>query len=195
MRNIAIILFLKLLTGCSHSDPANYETEEANSFTGETGNIPVATGLDNDETDDDDCIFNPDIQTADFLKNIKEFEGYKWDDKTKTAGIRSGKDSVAITRGGCMHYSYYITLYSGAGNLNIDDTDYWIDKISKIASLLPDFENELINKLLKEENFTLDRTPEHLYFTLHQDIYCHMSLIIKRDEQNIISVELGYYLC
>ena len=59
----------------------------------------------NQNRQNQDCIFDQSIQTDVFLKGIKELEGYTWYDDSKSAEIVLNDHwSLTITRGGCDHF-------------------------------------------------------------------------------------------
>lgn len=93
--------------------------------------------VEQESLESDDCIFDQQTQTDEFLRNIIELSGYYWDKESKTASIiLENGDSLLITRGGCYHFGVTAEF-----RLRNDTTDYsdWTkvyDKVLWIAKVL-----------------------------------------------------------
>src|SRR5690606_5730116 len=84
--------------------PGNAE-EEAD-FAGTVDSVQQQTGDLNSEFSDQiaeqECIFDPETQTDEFVKNIPGITSYSWNDTSKTATILlPGDEILYATRGGC----------------------------------------------------------------------------------------------
>ena len=152
---------------------------------------------DDTEEVEDDCIFDVATQTPEFLDGIDQLKNYTWDDNSKTATIPlDNGDTVEITRGGCAHYSFYISLRSPSDTTALSNTAHWISKLKNITMLFEaDFENETIYSLLSDGQYDLDSTANQHYYVLLQDQYCDMTFRIQRIPGGGALVEVGYYIC
>lgn len=148
------------------------------------------------EQNTDDCIFDQTTQTDAFLKGLPELEDYIWIDSLKQAVILlDNGETLNVARGGCIHFNTYIELVTDLDKTPITDTDYWIERIHKYTTLLDNiFDNELVDSLIASKSYDLEEHPSQLYFSFHQDIACHMSLIIE-NKSGQTSVQIGYYVC
>lgn len=148
------------------------------------------------EQNTDDCIFDQTTQTDSFLEDIPELEDYVWIDSLKQAVILlENGETLKVTKGGCIHFNTYIELVTDLDKTPITDTEYWIDRVHKYTVLLDNvFDNELADSLITSESYDVNETPSQLYFSFHQDIFCHMSLIIE-NKHGQTSVQIGYYVC
>lgn len=148
------------------------------------------------EQNTDDCIFDQTTQTNSFLEDIPELEDYVWIDSLKQAVIllKNG-ETLNVTKGGCIHLNTYIQLVTDLDKTPISDTEYWIGRIRKYTGLLDNiFDNELVDSLIASESYDLEEHPSQLYFSFHQEVACHMSLIIE-NKHGQTSVQIGYYVC
>lgn len=150
------------------------------------------------ETDQntDDCIFDLSTQTDAFLKDIPALVDYVWIDSLKQAVILlENGETLNVTKGGCIHFNTYFELVTDLDKTPITDTDYWIERIHKYTTLLDNiFDNELVDSLIASESYDLEENPSQLYFSFHQEVACHMSLIIE-NKHGQTSVQIGYYVC
>jgi hypothetical protein len=107
--------------------------------------------------EDEDCIFDQTTQTDDFLKGIKEFEGYTWNKETKTASIRlSENEALEIYRGGCAHFGLSISFKLIGENVSYPkDKQVVFGKLLWAAKLIKEFDYELIEKDILNENFEI----------------------------------------
>lgn len=144
----------------------------------------------------DDCVFDLTTQTDSFLKDIPELEDYVWIDSLKQAVILlENQETLNVTRGGRIHFSTYIELVTDLDKTPITDINYWIKRIHKYTALLDNiFDNELVDSLIASESYDLEEHPSQLYFSFHQEVACHMSLIIE-NKHGQTSVQIGYYVC
>ena len=150
-------------------------------------------------TPEEECIFDLKTQTDEFLKKIPEFSNYVWNKKDKKATIKLNNGrKLIVTRGGCDHFSFY-------GNLILDKTQLDLkneDEIFKLSlwvaeKLFHKSDYELMKEqLLKTKNYKLEKTIDQYYLTFTQDNYCNMTLVAENlNDENLISVEIGYYIC
>ncbi len=113
----------------------------------------------------EDCIFDQATQTDDFLKGIKELEGYTWDDEAKTAEIILNDHwFLSITRGGCDSFSMSMDfLYDRA--LNFDENKEMIfNQIIWGTNLLNnEFNSDLIKETIVEGKITITKEEDFIY--------------------------------
>lgn len=102
------------------------------------------------------CDFDQATLTDEFLKEIKEFEGYSWDQESKIATIvLSKKETLKIFRGGCDFYMVSALFKIDDLSLNYPkDKDYILSKVKWIANLIEDFQDIKISELIDANIFT-----------------------------------------
>lgn len=87
-------------------------------------------------------------QTDEFLKNVKELDGYSWDHASRTATyILETGDTLLVTRGGCNHFTV-----SAEFRLRNDRTDYtkWSNVYQKALWIAKALKTEFYYEELKE---------------------------------------------
>jgi|GEM_PF-3024057 len=144
----------------------------------------------------DDCIFDQQTQTDEFLKNIAEFDGYYWDKDSKTAEIPLDRgDYLLITRGGCYHFGV-----SAEFRLRNDTTDYsdWqnvYDKVLWIAKILDsEFKFNMIKNDLDSNLITINKMEQGdtLYFS-NEYLKDNNYSIDREIQKGLVVLRLGYY--
>ncbi len=110
-----------------------------------------------EQVEDEDCIFDQATQTDEFLKGIKELEGYVWNQETKTAAIRiSENETLEIYRGGCDHFGLSISFKLTGKNVSYPkDREVVFGKLLWAVKLIKEFDYELIEKDILNENFEI----------------------------------------
>ena len=151
--NKYICLIIVLFWSCKQS---SNKQDDITVTIGEEG-ITIKKDSSEVNVDDNDCTFDQETQTDDFLKGIKELEGYSWNQETKTAIIKlSETEILSIYRGGCAHFEL-----SGSFNLKNVNLSYPRDKkiIYKkalwLAERLTGFPYKIIKKDILNENFEI----------------------------------------
>lgn len=145
----------------------------------------------------DDCVFDLNTQTDDFLKEIPEFSNYFWDNEQKKATIKlDDGNTLIVTRGGCTHFAFYGNLLLDQSELNINNESIIFEKALWIAQRLfnkSDFDH--IKESLDKKNFEIEQSENQKYYTFQSDAYCDMTLVVEKINSHQISIEIGYYLC
>ncbi|WP_452227649.1 hypothetical protein [Lacinutrix sp. MEBiC02404] len=147
---------------------------------------------------EDDCVFDLNTQTDDFLKEIPEFSNYVWDNEQKKATIKlENGNTLIITRGGCAHFSFYGNLFLNKSELNLNDESGIFKKALQIAEkLFHKSDYELIKELLKNKDYEIEKSENQYYLDFKDDRYCDMTLVVENlTDQNLISIEIGFYQC
>ena len=150
----------------------------------------------NQNRQNQDCIFDQSIQTDVFLKGIKELEGYTWDDDSKSAEIVLNDHwSLTITRGGCDHFLLSAEfLYDR--NLEFEDNKKVIfEKIIWITSLLKEeFEFESIKSCIEEDKLTFTETDNGFFGNFMDSKIYEMYTFDYRKEKETTVFGISYYL-
>lgn len=146
---------------------------------------------------DNDCVFDQSTQTDEFLKDIPEFSNYKWNDKLKTATIElESGDTLIVKKGGCDHYGFYGNLILENSNLDINQNEIINRKALWIAKKLfekSDF--DFFKKSIDEKKYEIIKENKQIYITFEQEMWCNATLVIKKNINSKISIEIGYYIC
>lgn len=144
---------------------------------------------------DDDCVFDLDLQTSEFLKETKYWDNHHWHDDTKKATIKiSNTETLEIIRGGCAHYNYYVKLAVQETTVDLGDMNYWIGQIQAHTHELKDFDNQYMDSLLTTTPEFVERSDDHAVCFYKQTRYCNVELYLKR-VGNKTMIEIGYYRC
>lgn len=150
------------------------------------------------EFNGDNCIFDFNTQTDDFLKEIPEFSNYIWDNVEKKATIKLDNGNILIiTRGGCDNFSFYGNLLLNKSEINLNDEDKIFKKALWIAERLfnkSDF--KLMKEMLENKKYEIEKTKNQYYLTFEQENYCDMTLVAKNlIDKKLVSIEIGFYQC
>ena len=144
----------------------------------------------------DTCIFDQSTQTDDFLKGIKELEGYIWNDESKSAEIVLNDHwFLTITRGGCDHFLLSAEFFYDR-NLEFEDNKAAVlEKIIWITSLLnEEFEFETIKKCIDEGRMTFTETDSGFYGNFTDSKIDEMYTFDYRKEKERTVFGISYYL-
>ncbi len=150
------------------------------------------------EFSEDDCVFDLNTQTDDFLKEIPEFSNYVWDNERKKATIKlNNGNTLIVTRGGCDHFSFYGNLLLNKSELNFNDESGILKKTLWIAEMLfHKSDYELIKKSLNNQDYEIEKSENQYYLDFKNNAYCDMTLVIENlTDQNLVSIEIGFYQC
>ena len=150
------------------------------------------------EFSEDDCVFDSNTQTDDFLKKIPEFSDYVWDNETKKATIQlDNGNTLIVTRGGCVHFSFYGNLLLNKSEQNFNDENGIFNKALWIAErLFHKSDYELIRKSLNSKDYEIEKSESQYYLNFKSELYCDMTLVVENlKDQNLISIEIGFYQC
>ncbi|TPN80979.1 SH3 domain-containing protein [Aquimarina algicola] len=146
---------------------------------------------------EDDCVFDFNTQTDDFLKEIPEFSNYVWDNKQKKATIKlDDGNTLIVTRGGCNHFSFYGNLLLEKSELNLNDESKIFKKALWIAEkLFNKSDLNFINESLNKRNFEIEQSENQKKYIFQIDRYCDMTIVVEKTNNNQISIEIGYDVC
>lgn len=144
---------------------------------------------------EEECIFDQDTQTDGFLKGIKEFEGYDWNQKTKSAKIfLDEKWGLIIKRGGCNHFELSVTFIH-KGILDFEKNKELIfQKLIWATSLLDEFDTKLLEKLIKENKLHITKEDEFNYFGNFMDVETYESYFFNFKNQKHTKFTISYHL-
>ena len=201
MRFILVSIFFIVFLGCSSEENVDVKMDDSVENSEKIKDTIVEKQEEEQAQEEkinypEDCVFDMNTQTSEFLEGIKEFENFLWIDSLKTATIPlENGDTIEITRGGCDHYSFYVTLISYSDLTKIEDVDYWINRMEKLTRLISEFENDNIYSLYQEEKYNLIENDNQLYYSFNQDAYCDMSLTLEQYSKKKITITIGYYMC
>jgi hypothetical protein len=187
-RPLTIICILAII---SCEQPANTGTVDENT-------MDNTTNIEKVSTVDQDCVFDLTTQTAEFIQEIPDYSNYIWDDQTKTATVLlDNGDTIKLTRGGCVHFNYYIQLITKTtDSLTINNPDFGLDLAKELAQkVFPKPDYQLIDSLVTNKLYEDHLTDFQYYFNLTQDMYCDMTIIMQETESGQFRLEIGYYLC
>jgi len=122
----------------------------------------------------EDCIFDQETQTDDFIKGIKELKGYVWNANLKTAKVTLNNHwLLEIARGGCDHFELSATFKSKA-KLDLEkDRDTIFNKIVWITSLIEEFEGEAIKETIENNKLSITKESESFSYVnfMNQRLY------------------------
>lgn len=140
------------------------------------------------------CFFDQTTQTDNFLKGIKELEGYIWRSDTKTAEIILNKyESLLIRRGGCDTFQFSAAFMSEK-ILDLEkDKKEIFDKIIWITSLLEDFDGEDIKASIDDNKFVITKDDEFNSHGNFMDEKLYELYYFVFNNEHITTFELGYY--
>ncbi|WP_340153380.1 hypothetical protein [uncultured Marivirga sp.] len=144
---------------------------------------------------EEDCIFDQETQTDEFIRDIQEFQNYEWNDSTKEATIilESG-DTLIAYRGGCYHFGISGTLKTADQELRETSKDYILEKGLWMAkNLFTTFNfNELQNKVTTEDYEIIRSDEEIFHIEFNHDYYSEYYLRAEQLDGQL-KVEIGYY--
>ena len=160
-------------------------------------NVELTETESESEFNEEDCVFDLNTQTDDFLKEIPEFSNYDWDNEQKKATIKiDDGNTLIVTRGGCAHFSFYGNLLLNKSELNLNDESKIFKKALWIAEkLFHKSDIDFINESLNKRNFEIEQSENQKYYDFQIDRYCDMTLVVEKINNNQISIEIGYYMC
>jgi hypothetical protein len=142
----------------------------------------------------EDCIFDQATQTDEFLKGIKEFEGYAWDVETKTAEIVLNDHwSLTIKRGGCDHFEMSASFICDR-ILDIEkDKNQIFDNIIWVTSLLKDFDGDDIKRVIEEGEVSITKRDKFNYHANFMDEKLYELYYFDFNNKDRTTFKIGYY--
>ncbi|MBL87523.1 MAG: hypothetical protein CMO82_12785 [Winogradskyella sp.] len=146
------------------------------------------------QQENEDCIFDQSTQTDEFLKDIKELEGYVWHPDTKMAEIILNKqESLIIKRGGCDVFQFYASFMNEKVLDFEKDKKQIFDSIIWITSLLEDFDGEDIKRVIEEGKISITKRDEFNYHANFMDKKLYEQYYFNFNNKDITTFEIGYY--
>ena len=102
---------------------------------------------------ENDCTFNNDYKglTTEWLSELGKTD-FIWNVKSNQAEIRSGQNTIVVSKGGCVHFNTLVELKIGKDTHTLEDTEYWRKKALYLAT---EFDLKHYKKMLEENNFNL----------------------------------------
>jgi hypothetical protein len=163
MRNILLFIIVVSVLGCW---PIK-QTKSSNVIKGEE-QLGFRTERNKKfrEIETGNCLFDQSTQTDKFLKGIKEFENYIWNQETKTANIvLSENETLEIFRGGCNHFELGVKFIYKNEEFNIEKNKNFIkNKILWISKLIEEFDYKEINEVIKNNKISIIKENETSYY-------------------------------
>ena len=133
-----------------------------------------------------DCIFDQSTQTDEFLKDIKELEGYRWNQENKTAEIVLNDHwSLSIYRGGCDLFYITATFFYDRQLDFEEDRDVINEYVIWIVNLLEDFDNPTtIKDAIKNNELSITIEGNNKLFVNFMDIKVYESYIMDFESKD-----------
>ena len=152
-----------------------------------------------DTLDAFDCPFDESNQDDAFMKELDHFVHYTWIDSAKMAVVPlANKDTLFITRGGCLNFNFFAELHTSVTEPVINDIPFWFERGLALAqSFLPEEETKKLKALMDSQSYSLDATNNQMFVTFEQDEHCEMTMVVflnQKREHNIM-LEIGYSDC
>lgn len=110
-----------------------------------------------------DCVFNNDLKgvTAEWIKELGKTD-YVWQERQFRAALVSGKDSVFLTKGGCVHFGTTVQLKIDQDNHALTDSLYWTKRSLALAE---EFKMDDFTMAIKEGKIKISsRSDDKLRF-------------------------------
>ena len=152
MRTTLGPILLFIISACSNPIQEDNQisiAEESASVTTDSLDHDNILDTASENTESEDCVFDQATQTDEFLKDVKELKGYRWNNASRSATyvLESG-DTLLITRGGCHHFTV-----SAEFRLKKDRTDYskWNNVYQKVLWIAKALDNEFDYEELKKD--------------------------------------------
>ncbi len=146
------------------------------------------------QQENEDCIFDQSTQTDEFLKDIKELEGYVWHPDTKMAEIiLNNQESLILKRGGCDVFQFYASFMNEKVLDFEKDKKQIFDSIIWITSLLEDFDGEDIKRVIEEGKISITKHDEFNYHANFMDKKLYEQYYFNFNNKDITTFEIGYY--
>jgi len=143
----------------------------------------------------DDCIFDQSTQTDEFIKDIKEFHNYTWDDLKKEGTIiLDNGDTLIATRGGCDHFGISGTLIQLTSELKTMDQKFIFEKGLWMAERLFDNKDfQQLKILIKNEDYRIEQYDDQRFFLYFNHEYFSEYYLLGKWYDGILKIEIGYY--
>lgn len=193
MKNIIFYIPMILIFSCKH---VNSESKEGSiHMSSDSLNlVNDSVNLDKNEISDEDCVFDQETQTDEFLKGIKELENYVWDSESKTAEIVLNDHwGLTIKRGGCNHFEMSASfLYDRVLDFEKDKKQIF-DNIIWITSLLKDFDAEIIKESINNDKIVITKDDKFNYHINFMDVKLYELYFMNFNNDEVTTFDIGYY--
>jgi len=143
---------------------------------------------------EEECLFDQNTQTDEFVKSVSEFKEYTWDDGLKEATIqlKNGHTLVAH-RGGCLHFGISGTLYMKGSNPNSQDLEYWLDEAKWIAKkLFSDSDYKVLKESIDNHTFKNVSDQSGTYILIPHKTYDEFLITIRTVKETKV-LYIGYF--
>ena len=143
---------------------------------------------------EEECVFDLETQTDEFVKDIPEFSNYVWNNDRKEATIKLKDGNILIAhRGGCVHFGISGELHLKGNEISINDFDYWFEKVKWIGKrLFNDSDYEILVKSLENKTYTDMSDNRGIYIVIPHKTYNEFLISIKTEEKSKV-LYVGYY--
>ena len=143
---------------------------------------------------DEECVFDRNTQTDEFIRKKGEFTEYEWDNETKTATVilESG-NILRAYRGGCAHFGMSVELEILNSTVDLNETKYWLKKALWVSDkVFDDSDNQFLKNQLTSENYTLESDSDSFYIFIPHEYYDEFSIAVRKENGKIF-LYVGYY--
>ncbi|MEM7575032.1 MAG: hypothetical protein AAF433_19155 [Bacteroidota bacterium] len=164
------IVWISLLTFCLACAPEGQKTNKAGIKPPFSVAVEVSgsSALPNEVTEQEDCIFNNDLQslTTTWLKELA-FHNYSWDTTQNLAKISFGKDTIYARKGGCQHFETTVVRKFYQLEIPFEEERFWFEAARELASL---FELQEVAEALRSDHLKLKLTNEQEAWLIVDDL-------------------------
>lgn len=191
MKNVIILFSMCFLFfSCGSGPETKSPTEKDTEAIDDSSSLTIPHSIEHELESINDCVFNKDTVTDNFVKAVPEFQDYTWDSHTKEARIvLPNNDSLYIHIGGCMHYGVSATLTRVGNKKPFTDHKYWLSQAYWIAERVEGFEPDYLHKVDEKKNYDEEMDEEGLFIDFHENDY---SLIVDRKD-GYTHITLNHY--
>ena len=192
LKIISLILFFVLFLTCSLKNEKRKETL--------TDTITqVGKEIISEKTkDNQDCIFDQETQTDEFLKGIEELKNYSWNPKTKIATIKiSDEETLEIFRGGCDHFSFEAKFIVKKTITFPKDKSLIFSKLLWISKLIYNKSNyEIIKDCISKNKYSInDTNPSLIHINLlNSEVYNSFTIFYNAESTSNNTFSIEYFL-
>ncbi len=172
----------------------------------QVNNNPEAEKMEADQTVEEEqtvqqysnprCKYDQSIQTDAFIREIKELEGYEWNNDEKTAQlVLNDHWSLSIKRGGCNYFELSASfIYDRFIDLE-ENKDLIFDQVKWITGLISEFDAEQIAQALDNGKLQIQSVNEGEYFINFTDerLYEYYQFTFKAQD-DYSNFKIGKYL-
>lgn len=147
---------------------------------------------------EEDCTFDLDTQTDDFLKSIPEFSNYTWNnDKKQATIVLENNDTLLVQRGGCNHFVFSATLILQKSDLKVENQKEIFEKALWMAEKLYEKSDYMyFQTAISIGEYDMEKHENEFLLTFPSENYCGADLFfIRNPKTQQVEIKIGYYLC